>query len=159
MHIIYQIKFKVALHCLPLATGLALSLPPPFFFFFWLNKTTQKPQNPFAFFLGSPLYLFQVLYTGKGKWKVGVVGVSILQNRPDPSGGFKREGSESWVRGSQSRLAKREWRRPRVRVTVSLPPRAHDSLLLCGSVCRLGRSLTASCWSPRLSELRTEPSM
>ena len=98
--------------------------------------------------------LFESFITGKGKWKEGVVGVSILQNRPDPRGGLRREGSEGWVSGLQGRLVKRERRRRACGPHFTSAPPSGQSLrkrLQAGALSSRVMFITL------LSELCTEP--
>ena len=73
---------------------------------FWITGTILNYRFVMKAMSNTPCALIRVLYTGKGKWKVGVVGVSILQNRPDPSGGLEREGSEAELEGHRA-----DWRK------------------------------------------------
>lgn len=87
----------------------------------------------------TPCALLRVLYTGKGKREVGVVGVSILQNRPDSS----RDSKE---KEAKAELGVTEWTgQNRMKTTVHA--RGHFT------------STPPSGQSPSLPEHRTEPSM
>lgn len=106
----------------------------------------------------TPCALIWVLYTGKGKWKVGVVGVSILQNRPDCRGDSKEKEAKAQL-GVTEQTGEN-----RMKTTVrahdhftSTPPSGQSASL--PEHLRPGPCPTASCCSLRLSEFCTEPSM